>query len=58
MPMIRAISSKSPLFGRHRFIADIGSAIYALVAEDIDFSALCLSYGAALRILLTKSTGK
>jgi hypothetical protein len=28
--------------------------VYALVAEDIDFSALGLSYGTALRILLTK----
>jgi hypothetical protein len=31
---------------------------YALVAEDIDFSALGLSYGTALRILLHKKTGE
>src|SRR5215813_6734824 len=31
--------------------------VYALVAEDIDFSALGLSYGTALRILLNKKTG-
>jgi Family of unknown function (DUF6744) len=32
--------------------------VYALVAEDIDFSALGLSYGTALRILLHKKTGE
>jgi uncharacterized protein DUF6744 len=32
--------------------------VYALVAEDIDFSALGLSYGTALRILLNKKTGE
>jgi hypothetical protein len=32
--------------------------VYALVAEDIDFSALGLSYGTALRILLYKKTGE
>src|SRR5262245_33547414 len=32
--------------------------VYVLVAEDIDFSALGLSYGTALRILLHKKTGE
>jgi hypothetical protein len=32
--------------------------VYALVAEDVDFSALGLSYGTALRILLNKKTGE
>jgi hypothetical protein len=32
--------------------------VYALVAEDIDFSVLGLSYGTALRILLYKRTGE
>jgi hypothetical protein len=32
--------------------------VYALVAEDVDFGALGLSYGAALRILLNKKTGE
>jgi hypothetical protein len=32
--------------------------VYALVAEDIDFSVLGLSYGTALRILLHKKTGE
>src|SRR5882672_9772350 len=32
--------------------------VYALVAEDIDSSALGLSYGTALRILLNKKTGE
>jgi len=32
--------------------------VYALVAEDIDFSLLGLSYGTALRILLHKKTGE
>jgi hypothetical protein len=32
--------------------------VYALVAEDIDFSMLGLSYGTALRILLHKKTGE
>ena len=32
--------------------------VYALVAEDVDFSALGLSYGTALRILLHKKTGE
>src|SRR5215471_18849549 len=32
--------------------------VYALVAEDIDFGALGLSYGTALRILLHKKTGE
>jgi uncharacterized protein DUF6744 len=32
--------------------------VYALIAEDIDFSALGLSYGTALRILLHKKTGE
>src|SRR5215470_5512120 len=32
--------------------------VYALVAEDIDFNALGLSYGTALRILLDKKTGE
>jgi hypothetical protein len=32
--------------------------VYALVAEDIDFRALGLSYGTALRILLNKKTGE
>jgi Family of unknown function (DUF6744) len=32
--------------------------VYALVAEDIDFSTLGLSYGTALRILLHKRTGE
>jgi hypothetical protein len=32
--------------------------VYALVAEEIDFSALGLSYGTALRILLHKKTGE
>jgi hypothetical protein len=32
--------------------------VYALVAEDIDFNALGLSYGTALRILLNKKTGE
>jgi hypothetical protein len=32
--------------------------VYALVAEDIDFCALGLSYGTALRILLNKKTGE
>src|SRR5262245_56923811 len=32
--------------------------VYALVAEDIDFSALGLSYGTALHILLHKKTGE
>lgn len=31
--------------------------VYALIAEDIDFSLLGLSYGTALRILLHKKTG-
>jgi hypothetical protein len=31
--------------------------VYALVAEDVDFSALGLSYGTSLRILLHKKTG-
>jgi hypothetical protein len=31
--------------------------VYALVAEDVDFSRLGLSYGTALRILLHKKTG-
>src|SRR5262245_52032620 len=31
--------------------------VYALVAEDIDFNLLGLSYGTALRILLHKKTG-
>jgi hypothetical protein len=32
--------------------------VYALVAEDVDFSALGLSYGTALRILLNKKNGE
>jgi hypothetical protein len=32
--------------------------VYALVAEDVDFSVLGLSYGTALRILLHKKTGE
>jgi hypothetical protein len=32
--------------------------VYALVAEDVDCSALGLSYGTALRILLNKKTGE
>ena len=32
--------------------------VYALVAEDVDFSMLGLSYGTALRILLHKKTGE
>ena len=32
--------------------------VYALVAEDVDFSMLGLSYGTALRILLNKKTGE
>ncbi len=32
--------------------------VYALVAEDVDFSLLGLSYGTALRILLHKKTGE
>jgi len=32
--------------------------VYALIAEDIDFSALGLSYGTSLRILLHKKTGE
>jgi uncharacterized protein DUF6744 len=32
--------------------------VYALVAEDIDFNLLGLSYGTALRILLHKKTGE
>jgi hypothetical protein len=32
--------------------------VYALIAEDIDFGALGLSYGTALRILLHKKTGE
>jgi hypothetical protein len=32
--------------------------VYALVAEDVDFGALGLSYGTALRILLHKKTGE
>jgi hypothetical protein len=32
--------------------------VYALVAEDIDFCMLGLSYGAALRILLNKKSGE
>jgi uncharacterized protein DUF6744 len=32
--------------------------VYALVAEDIDFSVLGLSYGTAVRILLHKKTGE
>src|SRR6266540_2530978 len=32
--------------------------VYALVAEDIDFGMLGLSYGTALRILLHKKTGE
>jgi hypothetical protein len=32
--------------------------VYALVAEDIDFSALGLAYGTALSILLNKKTGE
>src|SRR5215475_6454427 len=50
--------------GRRRtLIRDIDRAgsehlVYALVAEDIDFSALGLSYGTALRILLHKKTGE
>jgi hypothetical protein len=32
--------------------------VYALVAEDVDFSALGLSYGTALRILLNKKSGE
>lgn len=32
--------------------------VFALVAEDVDFSVLGLSYGTALRILLHKKTGK
>jgi hypothetical protein len=32
--------------------------VYALVAEDIDFSVLGLSYGTSLRILLHKKTGE
>src|SRR6266498_6123216 len=32
--------------------------VYALIAEDIDFSALGLSYGTTLRILLHKKSGE
>jgi hypothetical protein len=32
--------------------------VYALVAEDVDFNLLGLSYGTALRILLHKKTGE
>jgi hypothetical protein len=32
--------------------------VYALVAEDVDFNLLGLSYGIALRILLHKKTGE
>jgi Family of unknown function (DUF6744) len=32
--------------------------VYALVAEDVDFSALGLSYGTTLRIMLNKKTGE
>lgn len=32
--------------------------VFALVAEDVDFSSLGLSYGTALRILLHKKTGE
>jgi hypothetical protein len=43
-----------------RVINRVGSEhlVYALVAEDIDFSVLGLSYGTALRILLHKKTGE
>ena len=43
-----------------RVIDSAGSEhlVYALVAEDVDFSALGLSYGTALRILLNKKTGE
>ncbi len=43
-----------------RVINSAGSEhlVYALVAEDIDFSLLGLSYGTALRILLHKKTGE
>jgi len=48
---------------RQRLIRVINRAggehlVYALVAEDIDFSALGLSYGTALRILLQKKTSE
>jgi len=45
-PLIRVINRAG---GEH--------LVYALVAEDIDFSALGLSYGTALRILLHKKSG-
>ena len=45
-PLIRVINRAG---GEH--------LVYALVAEDIDFSALGLSYGTALRILLYKKSG-
>jgi len=43
-----------------RVINRAGSAhlVFALVAEDVDFSSLGLSYGTALRILLHKKTGE
>jgi uncharacterized protein DUF6744 len=49
--------------GRRTLIRVINRAgsehlVYALVAEDIDFSMLGLSYGTALRILLHKKTGE
>jgi hypothetical protein len=49
--------------GRRTLIRVINRAgsehlVYALVAEDVDFPSLGLSYGTALRILLHKKTGE
>jgi hypothetical protein len=56
-------SDKSPDEGERTLIRVINRAgsehlVFALVAENVDFSSLGLSYGTSLRILLHKQTGE